>query len=77
MKAKIIGGYRFRTKNDKEAWSLTVVPEVGPNSKNIGVVARNLMTMDNLDLPAMLNKTYIIDTSNNFANSFYLVEEKR
>lgn len=76
MKVKILGGFKGKTKKGNDAWFLSVVPESN-NDNNIGIVTRNLVSMSELDISSMLNKTYLLDVSNNFINGCYPIEEKR
>lgn len=77
MKAKVLGGFEFKSKNGKDLVNLSVQDLDRLNS--IGIVASSVLCMkDSIpggSLKDMLNKTYIIDVERNngsaFAKSFY------
>lgn len=72
MKAKILGGYSFQSKNGNKCYSITVEDS---RTDAIGTCCKNLMAVKlPSPLDEMLNKTYLIDTNGNFASDFYLLK---
>lgn len=71
MKAKILGCYTFQSKAGKDLVNLSVTDE---RLNCFGVCTKNILSPAEV-LPAspkdMINKTYLIDTNNNFASGFY------
>lgn len=72
MKAKILGGYSFKSKKGNDCFNLTVEDK---RDGAIGLTTTNLMAVKLPDdLKNMVDKTYLIDTNGNFASDFYLLK---
>lgn len=72
MKAKILGGYSFTSKQGNKCYSITLQDN---RDNSIGLCCKNVMAVKLPDtLENMIDKTYLIDTNGNFASDFYLLK---
>lgn len=81
MKAKVLGGVFFKSKNGKDLVTITCQDNDRLNS--VGIVTRNIMAFKEslpCELKDMINKIYVIDTDTKdgttYAKEFFEIKDK-